>query len=200
MKSSELVLHGLAIKKHADAAAVAQITALAEKVAKQELDEAVAKGRVLRIGSEYVLKPAAQVILKTNYATLFRNQRENSRMQEAYAEFEAINEQLKQLMTDWQTTTIGGNTVVNDHGDNDYDNRIIDRLGKLHDRSEPIFAKFEEGLPRLSIYSALLEEALEKAEDGDLKWVSDVHCMSYHTTWFEFHEDILRVLGRTRAE
>jgi hypothetical protein len=55
-------------------------------------------------------------------------------------------------------------------------------------------------LPRLSFYQDKLMEALEKAEDGEIQWVSDARLESYHTIWFEMHEDLLRVLGRVREE
>ena len=42
--------------------------------------------------------------------------------------------------------------------------------------------------------------ALEKAEDGAIEWVSDAKIESYHTLWFELHEDLLRLMGREREE
>lgn len=31
-------------------------------------------------------------------------------------------------------------------------------------------------------------------------YVGGVRCDSYHTVWFELHEDLLRILGATRHE
>jgi hypothetical protein len=45
-----------------------------------------------------------------------------------------------------------------------------------------------------------LGAALEKAEDGEIAWVSDAKIESYHTLWFELHEDLLRLMRRERAE
>jgi hypothetical protein len=42
--------------------------------------------------------------------------------------------------------------------------------------------------------------ALEKAEDGATEWVSDAKIESYHTLWFELHEDLLRLMRREREE
>ena len=53
---------------------------------------------------------------------------------------------------------------------------------------------------RMAAYENKLESALEKAEDGDVEWVSAADIESYHTVWFEMHEDLLRLLGRTRDE
>ena len=52
----------------------------------------------------------------------------------------------------------------------------------------------------MAYYSKGLLEALEKAEDGDIAWVSDAKIESYHTLWFELHEDLLRIVGRIRSE
>jgi hypothetical protein len=54
--------------------------------------------------------------------------------------------------------------------------------------------------PRLSWYARKLSAALERAEDGAHEWVSDAKIESYHTVWFEMHEDLLRLLGRERSE
>lgn len=53
-------------------------------------------------------------------------------------------------------------------------------------------------LPRFARYRAKLDTALSRAEDGERAWVSDATIDSYHSVWFELHEDILRVLGRAR--
>jgi hypothetical protein len=53
---------------------------------------------------------------------------------------------------------------------------------------------------RFNIYKAKLLNAIEKAEEGEIVWVSDTKCESYHTVWFEMHEDVLRILGREREE
>ncbi|RIK86571.1 MAG: hypothetical protein DCC69_06395 [Hyphomicrobiales bacterium] len=200
MNKTTLALHGLAIKKHGGAADVARITGLSVDAVQSALDEAAASGRVVRTGDKYMLQPAAQIALKMGYGRDFAAQRADAAMQSAYDDFEKINEQLKSLITDWQTLTVAGQKVPNDHSDAAYDDRIIDRLGDLHERAEPILDRFAAGLRRLAVYKALLTEALEKAESGDIAWVSDARCMSYHTVWFELHEDLIRVLARTRME
>jgi hypothetical protein len=121
-------------------------------------------------------------------------------MNAAYDDFEKINVLLKHLITDWQTMDVGGEKLPNDHSNKDRDQKIIDRLGDLHERSEPILKRMVAGLPRLGIYLEMLTAALEKAEDGAIEWVSDARIASYHTVWFELHEDLLRALGRERVE
>ena len=200
MKDQQLALHGLAIKKHGDAAEVAAVTGLDVNRVQGFLDEAVGTGRVVKAGAKYMLTPIAQVALKTGYSRDFSAERADAAMAKAYEDFEKINEQLKQLITDWQTLDVGGAKVPNDHSNADYDARIIDKLGALHERAEPMLDRLAAPLPRLGVYRTLLQAALEKAEDGDIAWVSDARCMSYHTAWFELHEDLIRVLGKQRVE
>ena len=200
MTDAYLVLHGLAIKKHADAAAVAAAIGLDEAKVQNALDEAVANGRAVRAGEAYSLAPVARVALDGAYSRLFAAQRADAAFAAAHERFEAINRELKQLMTAWQTIEIDGESVLNDHANKDYDDRLIDRLGALHERAEAILGQLAAGLPRLAIYARKLEAALEKAEDGAIEWVSGARIESYHTVWFELHEDLLRILGRTRQE
>ena len=200
MTDAYLVLHGLAIKKHADAAAVAAAIGLDQAEVQAALDEAVAKGRAVRAGDAYSLTPVARVALDGAYSRLFAAQRGDPAFTAACERFEVINRDLKALMTAWQTIEIDGESVLNDHTNKDYDNRLIDRLGALHERAEAILQQLSAGLPRLAIYARKLEAALEKAEDGAIEWVSGARIESYHTVWFELHEDLLRILGRTRQE
>ena len=200
MTDTYLVLHGLAIKKHADAAAVAAAVGLDEVEVQAALDEAVAKGRAARAGEAYSLTPVARVALDGAYSRLFAAQRGDEAFITAYERFEAMNRDLKALMTAWQTIEIDGESVLNDHANKDYDDRLIDRLGALHERAEAILQQLSAGLPRLAIYARKLEAALERAEDGAIEWVSGARIESYHTVWFELHEDLLRILGRTRQE
>ena len=147
-----------------------------------------------------MLQPAAQIALKSAYSRDYADERADAAMQAAYDTFERVNEQLKSLITEWQTMTVGGKSMPNDHSDKAYDDKIIDRLGDLHERAEPVLDDLAAGLSRLAVWKDLLLAALEKAEDGAIEWVSDAKCMSYHTVWFEMHEDLIRVLGRERLE
>lgn len=195
-----LALHGLALRKHAAPAAVAEITGLSSAAVGALLADASARGRVAEAQGAYALSPAGRMILEGQYARLYADERTDAGFRQAYDRFERINTELKQLITDWQTVEIGGERVRNDHGNADYDARILDRLGDLHERFEPVLASLCARLPRLKIHAERLTRALERAEDGGIEWVSDARLDSYHTVWFEMHEDLLRILGRVREE
>jgi hypothetical protein len=198
--SLHLVMHALAVKKHADAPALAEFTGLSQADVTRLLAGATASGRVAAAQGKYVLTPLARLALDGQYARQYADLRENATLLQAYASFEQINIQLKTLITDWQTTEVGGARVPNDHSDAGYDMRILDRLGNLHERAERILVQLVNGLPRFDYYRRKLTRALERAEDGQSEWVSDARLPSYHTVWFELHEDLLRILGRRRVE
>jgi len=200
MNSLHPVLHGLAIKKHATAAAVATFVGQPVERVTGLLDAAVAGGRVVEANGKYLLAPLARVVLDFDYSGIYADLRTDTGFIDAYESFERINVQLKALITDWQTIEVGGSRVVNDHGNKAHDDKLIDRLGDLHERAGPVLAKLAQGLPRLAYYANGLTAALEKAEIGDIAWVSDARIDSYHTLWFELHEDLLRIVGRTRTE
>jgi len=200
MNDRHLILHGLAIKKHATPQDVADLVDLDVEAIERSLMDAEKSGRVARAGGKWMLTAPAQMALRAEYSRVYSNLRASETMTAAYREFEAINRSLKQLITDWQTMSVGGERIRNVHDDADYDDRIIDHLGSLHDRAIPVLSAMTKELPRLGCYTKLLTEALEKAEDGANEWVSDAKIASYHSVWFELHEDLLRVLGHEREE
>ncbi len=200
MNETHLVLHGLAIKKHATPEAVAGVLGLDVNVVRATLGKLVETKRVVEAQGKYLLAPAARMALDMEYAPLYEDLRANAAFASGYEDFERLNTTLKQLITEWQTVDVRGHRVPNDHGNKDYDDRLIDRLGNLHERAELALDRLASALPRFSIYRDKLGAALEKAENGEIAWVSDAKIESYHTLWFELHEDLLRLMRRERDE
>ena len=200
MNTRDLVMHGAAIKRHAPASAIAELVMVPEEVASGLLAEAVATGRAIEAKGAYALTPLAGVALQARYGLHYGDLRRDAGFVRAYEGFERVNVTLKQLITEWQTITVGGSKVANDHSDKAHDAAVIDRLGALHEQAEPVLTGLAAGLPRLKVYGDKLLAALEAAEDGEHEWVSDIRRDSYHTVWFELHEDLLRIMGREREE
>ena len=200
MSTMHLVLHGLAIKKHAAAGDIAGLIGMSSDDVEQQLKAAATSDRAIEANGKYMLSPLARIALESDYSRRYARQRDDADFLTAYEAFEDINVQLKALITDWQTIEVGGQRVANDHSDTAHDQKIIDRLGNLHERADSILNRLSEGLSRLDYYRKHLLAALEKAEDGAIEWVSDARIESYHTLWFELHEDLLRIVGRTRVE
>ncbi len=200
MDNRDLVYHGLAIKRHAEAPAIAELIGLPKDHVASLLQTAAATGRAVEAKGAYILSPLARIGLEARYALHFGHLREDKAFNAAYQSFERINRTLKQVITEWQTIEVGGRKVANDHSDKAHDEAIIDRLGAVHEQVETVLNALGAKLPRMKIYAKKLLHALEAAEDGDHEWVSDIRRESYHTVWFELHEDLLRIMGQVREE
>lgn len=199
-QDQHIVLHGLAIKKYATAEAISGIMGIDQSRVTSLLADAVTRGYAIEARGKFSLTPLARIALDSDYSRHCGDLRESEDFIRLYESFEVVNSSLKVLITDWQVVAIAGEHVPNDHSNKAYDNQIIERLGDLHERAERVLTQFATHLPRLLIYSDKLLSACEKAEDGAIEWVSDATIESYHTLWFELHEDLLRMLGRTRVE
>ena len=112
----------------------------------------------------------------------------------AYADFRAVNAEFKALVTDWQLKAGQPNT----HEDPDYDAAVLARLDDVHQRVTPIVAAAAAQLPRLSRYSVKLRAALANVHAGETDWLSRPLIDSYHTVWFELHEELIVAAGLTR--
>ncbi|WP_448579833.1 hypothetical protein [Thermaurantiacus sp.] len=194
------VLHGLAVLKHADPAAIARRMQVPLPKVEAVLALAEAHGRVVTVGGRHMLTPLARLALAASYSREHAGLRANPEFRAALARFEEVNRELKALMTQWQTIAVGGEVVPNTHDDPAHDARIIDRLGRFHDRVVPLLDDLSRLVPRLAVYAAALDSALTHAEDGDIAFVADVGIESYHSLWFDLHEELLRLSGTERQE
>ena len=113
-----------------------------------------------------------------------------------YANFCDHNTELKAVITDWQ---MRGPDQPNDHSDADYDRAVLGRLLALHQEVLPLLDQIEDVAPRLSHYKPRLQRAADAVAAGDHTYVSRPTLDSYHTVWFELHEDLMGLAGLTRA-
>jgi hypothetical protein len=117
----------------------------------------------------------------------------------SYRQFLEVNEPFLAVCTDWQLRgAADGAQVINDHGDANYDAAVVGRLRAIHTAVEPICADLTGALGRYAPYGPRLGEALGKIEAGQQEWFTGALIESYHTVWFELHEDLLATLGIPR--
>jgi pyruvate,orthophosphate dikinase len=109
--------------------------------------------------------------------------------------FLALDARMKAIVTDWQ---MRDPTTINDHADAAYDAAVLARLGGLHADVAAWLEPLVRGLPRLARYGGRLAAAAEAAAAGNGKFVASPRVDSYHGAWFELHEDLIRLAGRTR--
>ncbi|WP_406814450.1 MarR family transcriptional regulator [Mycobacterium sp. M23085] len=120
-------------------------------------------------------------------------------MAAAYDNFRAVNADFKRLVTDWQLKG-GPGGAPNAHDDADYDAAVLARLDDVHARAMPIIEAASAQLPRLCAYATKLAAALDKVRAGETTWLTRPLIDSYHTVWFELHEELIGAVGLTREE
>lgn len=117
----------------------------------------------------------------------------------AYEEFLAYNRQMLTICTMWQLRTVNGATVSNDHTDEFHDRSVVDALDSLDHHVRPVLAALCDGLDRFVGHEVRLRYALDQVLAGEHDWLTKPMFPSYHSCWFELHEDLLATLGRERT-
>ena len=113
--------------------------------------------------------------------------------------FVDLDRRVHDVITSWQIRDPVG-PVYNDHTDPDYDAGVLGRLAGIHADALAWLAPVEHGCPRLATYGARLSRALDGARTGDGRYVARPLFDSYHPVWFELHEELIQLAGRTRAD
>jgi pyruvate,orthophosphate dikinase len=114
-----------------------------------------------------------------------------------YRQFCEVNAELKATMTAWQLRTDG---TPNEHTDDDYDRAVVARLSLLHAGADPLIGQIARAAPRLAHYRKRLAAALDKIRQGEPAFVARPIIDSYHTVWFELHQDLIGLAGTTRQK
>ncbi len=117
----------------------------------------------------------------------------------AYQAFLAMNQEMLSACTAWQMREEDGEQKVNDHTDADYDAAVVDSLAAIDERVQPICADLAGALERFGGYDVRFTTSLGKLRGGDIDWFTKPMIDSYHTVWFELHENLLASLGIDRA-
>lgn len=117
-----------------------------------------------------------------------------------YEEFLPLNVDFKQITFDWQMRSSNGQSVPNDHTDLAYDEGVIARLAAAHEVLRAFLGRVAVLLPRFQAYEKRFDAALTKLRSGERRYFAAPLIDSYHTVWFELHEDLIRLAGRTRSQ
>ena len=130
--------------------------------------------------------------------------RDSSRLRAAVEpvldDFGAVDRAFKQLITSWQVREVDGAQIINDHTDEAYDTEVVKQLrDDIHRRIGAVVAAVAGVEPRLARYGDRFEAALEAVQEGKVQMMAHPLRDSYHTIWFEFHEELIRLSGRDRG-
>ncbi|MDL5159721.1 hypothetical protein [Actinomycetospora termitidis] len=194
------VLNVLALKKMADAPTIAAVIAASPADVEKRLESLAGAGLVVVAGGSALPTNEAEPALAATAAEVYAPVRADPEVEALDGRFETTNTQFLTAMSSWQQVDVGGRKVTNDHGDAEYDEKVITRIERLVGRLEGLVAALAAHDARFSTYSTRFEAALAGIDSGDHDLVSSPMRDSVHTIWFEFHEDLLRTLGRERTE
>jgi hypothetical protein len=194
------VLNVIVLKGMCRTRAVAEVLALAESAAEDTV-AALERGDLIGRAGELLLPTdAAEPALVAFAAAAYGDLRSDAESDGLHERFEKINAQLLQTMAAWQQIDVGGHKVANDHSDRDYDEKIITRAAKLVERLKRITGALGDHDPRFLRYGERFDAALDRVDRGEREYLSSPGLESVHDIWFEFHEDLLRSLGKARTE
>jgi hypothetical protein len=195
-------MHGLRLKGFAEADGVGEAVGVAGAEAKPVLDQLVTEGLAsYRDGklSGFTLTKLG----REQHAVLLSAELDaagaRAAVQDSYRRFLQLNTDLLTICTAWQLRDVDGESVINDHADAAHDAGVIGRLGSLHAQVEPICDDLGDALERFGGYRPRLSFAMDQIRTGDTDWFTKPMIPSYHTVWFEMHEDLLSTLGIERG-
>lgn len=197
-----LVLHALRVKGFADAATVAGATGVDHPVAIAILEdlgrEHLALFRSGRRAGWSLTEPGRaehrDLVAEDLHAAGCR-----TTVRESYDSFLGVNLELLGACTAWQLREVDRHQVANDHTDPAYDGAVVARLRQVDQRIRPACDDLAAAMERFSGYGSRLQVALNHLESGQVEWFTRPDLDSYHSVWFELHEDLLATLGLERA-
>lgn len=186
----EDVLHAIRVKGIATPESIATATGLSDAdvaAALQRLQtEGLAFERPSRKRPGWVLSEAG----REHHAEWLRRAHDETVLAAIaghYEGFLAVNADVKAVSARWQHVADDAQRF-----------ELVDRIESLHERADPVLRRAGDVRPRFARYGERLGAALQKLENDPRYFVSPL-VDSYHTVWFECHEDFLLTLQRTRA-
>lgn len=193
-------LNAVALKKMSSVAGVADTTTLDVDAAQAAMNALAERNLIVLVGDNALPTDDSAQALVDSASVIYAEVREDPAVLAVADKFEDVNSRFLKSMSAWQQVEVAGRKIANDHTDADYDNKIISQIDRLVSRLSGLLETLGERDPRFRIYVDRFRSSLDKVDAGDIGYVSDPTRDSVHNVWFEFHEDLLRTLGRKRKE
>jgi hypothetical protein len=193
-----LVLHSLRIKGFAKVDVLCELSGLAAAEVEGHL-KALAEAELAMFREARALWQLSPKGREAHGAALAEDVKQvglQEGLRARYEDFLELNDAFKVLCGDWQLRD--GNP--NDHSDATYDEAVIDRLGGIDGRAQPILRTMGDAVDRFAGYGPRLAGTVGKVAAGDHHLFTGVMCNSYHDIWMELHEDLILSLGIDRAK
>jgi hypothetical protein len=197
-----LVLHGLRLKGVVEAESVATAVGLPVEQVLRRLHGLVEQGLVIRrdgMASGWSLTAAGRAAHERALQDELDAVDARPAVESGYQRFQALNPGVLEACSRWQVRDVQGHAVRNDHADRRYDAGVLVDLDAALTGVRPVGDRLAAVLERFSPYAPHLEEALGRARAGEVDYVTKPVIPSFHTVWFEMHEDLLVTLGIDRT-
>jgi hypothetical protein len=194
------VLGTIVFKKMATVGAVASATGVDFDSVRAALEELEASGAVFRAEDHAFPTEVAEKQVREYADHRYGAVRSDPAVERWMARFETQNRHFLETVSAWQQIDVDGRKVANDHSDPEYDAQVLARIDATLARMAKLIGELSTKVPRVARYGERLQEAFDKVDAGDLRYLSDPMVDSVHNIWFELHKDILTILGKARAE
>ena len=195
----DLAIRALLIKGYATPEGFAPVIVSSEEIAVAELSAMVRDGLAESMGPMFKLSEDGKSIGDEMLA----EDAQAWGLEAAEAALDAfipLDERMKTIVTAWQMREVDGEPVLNDHSDAAYDTGVLSDFTALHEEAGPWVGSLVVGLARMEVYRVRLTRSAAKVADGEHSFIASPKIDSYHNVWFELHEDLIRLAGRTREE
>lgn len=161
-----------------------------------------------RLESDGLVKPMGEMYQLTHLGrergeSLMSEDRERwsrDKANRALDGFLPLDARMKEIVTAWQMREVDGEQVLNDHSDEEYDQAVLERFYVLHEDAREWLDPLTDEMERLQTYLARLARAVTEVRGGDHAFIASPRIDSYHNVWFDLHEDLIQLAGRTREE
>ena len=194
------VLNSIVLKKMASAGSVASATGLSLGQVEGAMTGLEQAGHIVLVGEQALAGDSAPDQVSEFAETCYAELRREDDANRLADRFETVNARFLDALAHWHQVDVGGRKVTNDHSDADYDAKVITRVDRAVQQLCDILASLSQRDPRFERYARRLEAAMRRVDQGDTAYVSTPTVDSVHNVWFEFHEDLLRTMGRARRE
>ncbi len=180
------VLNAVYLRKIATADHVAVVALRSPDEVRTVLADQGEKGLVEDLGGQFMLSDEGTAAVLAGYEERYAKLREDDEVETWYQRFETLNSQFLNVISAWQTS-----------GE---DEGALDKVLKLINRQIRALDTISPTIPRYAKYSERFSKSLEIVEGGQKEYVTSLSVDSLHNIWFEFHEDVLTLLGRPRLD
>ena len=109
-----------------------------------------------------------------------------------YDRFTGLNDDFKALVSEWQLSSAEAQT-------DEAWASLVQAVAALHTRLRPLIDETAGHVDRLRAYGGRFERALAALRAGERSMLASPLEESYHTVWFEYHEELIALCGRDRA-